>query len=73
MDISAEKPSQIARKGIIRSFQISAVFPHMTVLENVRFGMQRSLGSSFYFLRKLNSVDVLNTRAIEGLLQVDLD
>ena len=73
MDISAEKPSQIARKGIIRSFQISAVFPHMTVLENVRFGMQRSLGSSFYFWRNINSVDVLNTRAMEALDQVDLN
>jgi branched-chain amino acid transport system ATP-binding protein len=71
-DISAEKPSQIARKGIIRSFQISAVFPHMTVLENVRFGIQRTLGSSFYFWRNINSLDVLNTRAMEALDQVEL-
>ena len=72
VDISAEKPSQIARKGIIRSFQISAVFPHMTVLENVRFGIQRTLGSSFYFWRNINSLDVLNTRAMEALDQVEL-
>jgi branched-chain amino acid transport system ATP-binding protein len=45
----------------------------MTVLENVRFGMQRSLGSSFYFWQNINSVDVLNTRAMEALDQVDLN
>src|SRR3954452_15897633 len=38
IDITGEKPAQIARRGIIRSFQISAVFPHLTVLENVRIG-----------------------------------
>src|SRR4026208_2517147 len=43
VDITREKPAQIARRGIIRSFQISAVFPHLTVLENVRIGLQRKL------------------------------
>src|ERR1700757_1483115 len=38
-DITSEKPSKIARMGVIRSFQISAVFPHLTVLENVRIGL----------------------------------
>lgn len=71
-DISSEKPAQIARKGIIRSFQISAVFPHMTVLENVRFGIQRSLGTSFYFWRNMESLNALNDRAMEALNQVDL-
>src|SRR6476469_2874010 len=48
-DITAEKPAQTARRGIIRSFQISAVFPHLTVLENVRIGLQRTMGNSFQF------------------------
>lgn len=43
IDITREKPAQIARRGVIRSFQISAVFPHLTVLENVRIGLQRQL------------------------------
>src|SRR5471030_3290085 len=48
-DITRDKPAQIARRGIIRSFQISAVFPHLSVLENVRIGLQRRLGTSFHF------------------------
>ena len=48
-DITAAKPAQIARMGVIRSFQISAVFPHLTVLQNVRIGLQRQLGTSFHF------------------------
>jgi branched-chain amino acid transport system ATP-binding protein len=50
-DITSLKPAQIARMGIIRSFQISAVFPHLTVLQNVRIGLQRALGTSFHFWR----------------------
>ena len=71
-DISSEKPPEIARRGIIRSFQISAVFPQMTVLENVRFGMQRSLGTSFYFWKNIRSLSVLNERAMHALEEVDL-
>ena len=41
VDITREAPAQIARRGIIRWFQISAVFPRATVLENVRIGLQR--------------------------------
>src|SRR5437016_11484412 len=48
-DITMARPAQIARQGIIRSFQISAVFPHLTVLQNVRIGLQRKLGTSFHF------------------------
>jgi branched-chain amino acid transport system ATP-binding protein len=48
-DITFEQPAQTARRGIVRSFQISAVFPHMTVLENVRAALQRNLGTSFHF------------------------
>ena len=71
-DITAEKPAQIARRGVIRSFQISAVFPHLTVLENVRVALQRKLGTEFHFWRPEKSLDVLNERALELLAAVDL-
>ncbi len=71
-DITAEKSAQIARRGIIRSFQISATFPHLTVLENVRIGLQRKLGTSFHFWKSVKSLDVLNDRAMELLAEVDL-
>jgi len=71
-DITSAKPAQIARQGIIRSFQISAVFPHLTVLENVRIGLQRSLGTSFYFWKSESSLSRLNEQAMELLAQVDL-
>jgi branched-chain amino acid transport system ATP-binding protein len=71
-DITAAAPAQIARQGIIRSFQISAVFPHMTVLENVRIGLQRKLGSSFHFWKSGRSLAVLNERAMQLLAEVDL-
>ena len=72
-DITAEAPAHIARRGVIRSFQISAVFPHLTVLENVRVALQRKLGNSFQFWRSESSLDALNGRAIELLGQVDLE
>jgi branched-chain amino acid transport system ATP-binding protein len=71
-DITADKPAQIARQGIIRSFQISAVFPHLTVLENVRIGLQRTLGTSFHFWKSEASLSTLNQRAMALLEQVDL-
>lgn len=71
-DITGEKSAQIARRGIVRSFQISAVFPHLTVLENVRVALQRKLGTSFHFWRSEKSLDVLNERAAELLAAVDL-
>jgi branched-chain amino acid transport system ATP-binding protein len=71
-DIAGEKPAQIARRGIIRSFQISAVFPHLTVLENVRIGLQRKLGTSFHFWKSEATLDALNARALELLEAVDL-
>ncbi len=72
VDITREKPAQIARRGIIRSFQISAVFPHLTVLENVRIGLQRKLGTSFRFWKSARTLDALNARAMELLAAVDL-
>jgi branched-chain amino acid transport system ATP-binding protein len=71
-DITPAKPAQIARMGIIRSFQISAVFPHLTVLQNVRIGLQRELGSSFHFWRSERTLDVLDERARQLLAEVDL-
>ena len=72
-DITAEAPARIARRGVIRSFQISAVFPHLTVLENVRVALQRKLGSSFEFWRSERSLDALNDQALQLLAEVDLE
>jgi branched-chain amino acid transport system ATP-binding protein len=71
-DITMARPAQIARQGIIRSFQISAVFPHLTVLQNVRIGLQRKLGTSFHFWKSEKTLDTLDERAMELLAQVDL-
>lgn len=71
-DITAAKPAQIARMGVIRSFQISAVFPHLSVLQNVRIGLQRQLGTSFYFWKSERSLSQLNDRAMALLAEVDL-
>lgn len=71
-DITASKPAQIARMGIIRSFQISAVFPHLTVLQNVRIGLQRELGTSFQFWKSERSLSQLDDRAMQLLAEVDL-
>ncbi|MDR2853472.1 MAG: ABC transporter ATP-binding protein [Burkholderiaceae bacterium] len=71
-DITRERPAQIARRGIIRSFQISAVFPHLTPLENVRLGLQRRLGISYHFWKSARVLSSLNARARELLAQVGL-
>ena len=72
VDITGESSAHIARRGVIRSFQISAVFPHLSVLENVRVALQRKLGTSFHFWRPERSLDSLNGRAMELLEAVDL-
>ncbi|MEG2031106.1 MAG: ABC transporter ATP-binding protein [Janthinobacterium sp.] len=71
-DITAAKPAQIARMGVIRSFQISAVFPHLSVLQNVRIGLQRQLGTSFHFWQSERALNRLNDRAMALLAEVDL-
>jgi branched-chain amino acid transport system ATP-binding protein len=71
-DITREKPAQIARRGIIRSFQISATFPHLTVLENVRVALQRALGTSFHFWKSERTLEQLHGRALELLDTVGL-
>jgi branched-chain amino acid transport system ATP-binding protein len=72
-DITAETPAHIARRGVIRSFQISSVFPHLSVLENVRVALQRQLNNSFQFWRSERELNRLNPLAIELLREVDLE
>ena len=62
-DITNTKPDKIARMGMVRSFQISAVFPHLTVLENVRVALQRPNELAVQFWLPLSSLDRLNGRA----------
>ena len=72
-DITALESAQIARMGIIRSFQISAVFPRLSVLENVRIGLQRTLGTSFHFWKSEATLNQLNDRAMQLLAEVGLE
>ena len=71
-DITAMAPADIAQLGIVRSFQISAVFPHLTVLENVRIALQRARGGSFDFWRSSRALDHFNGRAMELITDVGL-
>ena len=71
-NITGSRPSVIARMGMVRSFQISATFPHLTVLENVRIALQRKLGHSFDFWRSARMLDALDPRARELLDSVGL-
>ena len=72
VDITGDSSAQIARRGVIRSFQISAVFPHLTVLENVRIGLQRFTGTSFHFWKGLSGLKKLDHRVLDLLELVDL-
>ncbi len=72
-DITKESSAHIARRGVIRSFQISSVFPHLTVLENVRVALQRTLNNSFQFWRSEKVLDQLNDQAMDLLREVDLE
>ena len=71
-DITHARPAAVARMGLVRSFQISAVFPHLTVLENVRVALQRSRGESFDFWRADRALDSFNHRARELIEAVGL-
>jgi branched-chain amino acid transport system ATP-binding protein len=71
-DITLERPAQVARRGIVRSFQVSAVFPHLTVLENVRIALQRALRTTFHFWKPASTLAALDARAAELLEAVDL-
>jgi len=72
VDITGESPVQVARRGMVRSFQISATFPHLSVLENVRVALQRKLANSFQFWRHESVLDSLNESATRLLESVDL-
>jgi branched-chain amino acid transport system ATP-binding protein len=71
-EITGSRPARIARMGLVRSFQISAVFPHLTVLENVRIALQRKRGASFDFWRSERVLDELNAAARELIEAVGL-
>ena len=62
-DITGMQPALVARLGLVRSFQISAVFPHLTALENVRLALQRQRGRSFDFWRSETALNIYNDRA----------
>ena len=71
-DITSLAPEQIARLGIVRSFQISAVFLGLTVLQNMRVALMRQHGDGMRFWRSRRSVDRFNARALELLAAVGL-
>lgn len=72
-DITGLKPAEVARLGMVRSFQISAVFPHLTTLENVRLALQRERGSSYDFWRSERLLSKFAARARALLADVGLD
>ena len=72
-DITRKSPADIARLGLVRSFQISAVFPHLTVLENVRIALQRKRGASFDFWRSDKVLRAFDQRAHELIASVGLE
>ena len=72
-DITREHPAAVARRGMIRSFQISAVFPRLTVRENIYIPLQRSLGTSFHFWKSRAALAALDDSAMELLAQVGLE
>lgn len=71
-DITHARPADVARRGLVRSFQVSAVFPDLSALENVRVALQRKLGTSFHFWRSERTLDSLDARAAELLAAVGL-
>jgi branched-chain amino acid transport system ATP-binding protein len=71
-EITGSRPAAIARLGLVRSFQISAVFPHLTVLENVRIALQRKRGHSLDFWRSERILGTLDARARELIDSVGL-
>jgi branched-chain amino acid transport system ATP-binding protein len=71
-DITTLAPAEVARLGVVRSFQISAVFPHLTVIENVRIALQRARGGSFDFWRSKGVLRALDERATALIAEVGL-
>lgn len=71
-DITREPAAASARRGFVRSFQISATFQHLSALENVRIGLQRKLGTHYHFWKAERSLDRLNGEALHLLDEVGL-
>jgi len=71
-DITPTSPADVARRGLVRSFQISAVFPNLTALENVRIALQRQRGGSFDFWRSQSTLNRMNNKSQELLEAVGL-
>jgi branched-chain amino acid transport system ATP-binding protein len=71
-DITRTSPAAVARMGLVRSFQISAIFPHLSVLDNVRVALQRPHGLGMQFWRPVSALDRLTPRAMELLEVVGL-
>jgi branched-chain amino acid transport system ATP-binding protein len=71
-EITRARPADIARLGLVRSFQISAIFPHLSVLENVRIALQRKRGTSFDFWRSEKVLNSFDPRAMELIDAVGL-
>ncbi len=71
-NITAMKANEIARLGLVRSFQISAVFGHMSVLENVRVALQQKMGTSFHFWKSERNLRELDEQVMQLLAEVDL-
>jgi branched-chain amino acid transport system ATP-binding protein len=72
-DITSAAPAKVAQKGMVRSFQISATFPHLSVLDNVRVALQRPNRLATQFWRSLAALDRLTPRAEELLHAVGLE
>lgn len=71
-DITHAKPAQVARLGMVRSFQISAVFPHLTVRDNVLVALQRPAGLAVQFWSTKRRLDPLQSKASELIDAVNL-
>jgi branched-chain amino acid transport system ATP-binding protein len=71
-DVTQQSSADLARRGLVRSFQISSVFPHLSAFDNVRVAAQRKRGNSFDFWRPMSALDALNDRCQSLLNMVGL-
>ena len=71
--LNGKKPFEINRMGLSRSFQITNIFPKLSVFENLRCGVLWSLGYKYTFLKFLADLDDANDRADELMEMVKLD
>ncbi|MDM0089075.1 MULTISPECIES: ABC transporter ATP-binding protein [unclassified Variovorax] len=71
--VNGMRPYEINRMGLSRSFQITNIFPKLSVFENLRCGVLWSLGYRYTFLRFLSNLDDANERTEQLMRQVGLD